>query len=173
MLCRICNTEQDIDQFQRSRMNASGHDHRCRSCRSKIARQEREENYFLHYCRGKKSECKRKGYDFDLTPEYLESIWTGKCPVFSVDLFRASEGMGSHKSAHLDRLDPSKGYLIGNVAWISGRANRIKYDATAEELRKIADWMEGVTTSRDECSDVESSDSKQGTPKGEEIVCSA
>lgn len=163
MLCIICNIEQELDQFSRSRTNASGYDHRCRSCRSKTARQKREENYFLYYCRGKKSECKTKGYDFDLTPEYLESIWTGKCPVFGVDLFRASEGKGSHQSAHLDRIDSGKGYLIGNVAWISGRANRIKYDATADELRRIADWMEGVTTSRDECSDVGPSGSKQGT----------
>lgn len=49
-------------------------------------------------------------------------------------------------SAHLDRLDPNKGYVIGNVSWISGRANRIKYNATVEELRAIADWMERATT---------------------------
>ena len=39
-----------------------------------------------------------------------------------------------------------KGYIKGNVAWISGRANRIKYDASIEELRQIVDWMERVTT---------------------------
>lgn len=49
-------------------------------------------------------------------------------------------------SAHLDRLGPNKGYVIGNVSWISGRANRIKYNATVEELRAIADWMERATT---------------------------
>ena len=53
---------------------------------------------------------------------------------------------GSHHSAHLDRLDPNKGYVIDNVSWISGRANRIKYNATVEELRAIADWMERATT---------------------------
>ena len=59
----------------------------------------------------------------------------------------SSQGQGSHPhSAHLDRLDPNKGYVIGNVSWISGRANRIKYNATVEELRAIADWMERATT---------------------------
>lgn len=57
-----------------------------------------------------------------------------------------SHGRGSHHSAHLDRLDPNKGYVIGNVSWISGRANRIKYNATVEELRAVADWMERATT---------------------------
>lgn len=141
----------------------TGLDYRCKSCRKEEARVGRENNYFQHYCRGKKSECKTKGYDFDLTPEFLEEIWTGYCPIFGVEISRASEGRGSHNSAHLDRIDSSKGYLIGNVSWISGRANRIKYDATAKELRSIADWMEGVTTSRDECSDVRPSGLKQGT----------
>lgn len=36
--------------------------------------------------------------------------------------------------------------VIGNVSWISGRANRIKYNATVEELRAVADWMERATT---------------------------
>lgn len=100
----------------------------------------------MQVCRTKKSECKRKGIEYNLTPEYLESIWTGVCPIFNVHIERASHGRGSHHSAHLDRLDPNKGYVIGNVSWISGRANRIKYNATVEELRAVADWMERATT---------------------------
>ena len=57
-----------------------------------------------------------------------------------------SKGKGSVNSAHLDRFDPHKGYVKGNVAWISGRANRIKYDASLEELKQIVNWMERVTT---------------------------
>ncbi|WKV17107.1 hypothetical protein [Salmonella phage PKM.Hi.22.6] len=64
-------------------------------------------------------------------------------------------------TAHLDRLDPNKGYVRGNVTWLSGRANRIKYDASLTELRLLVSWMESVTTNRDECSDVGSSDSKR------------
>lgn len=145
-VCRICKRELPDDCFQKNKTNKSGLDHRCKECRRKEAKKNRENNYFVAYCRGKRSECKKKGIKFNLTPEYLESIWTGYCPVFGTELHRASEGRGSTKSAHLDRLDPSKGYTIGNVAWISGRANRIKYDATIEELRAIADWMERATT---------------------------
>ena len=144
--CRICKRLLPDSCFCKNKTNKTGLDYRCKECRSKEAKRERENNYFLAYCRTKKSECKRKGFEFNLTPEYLESIWTGVCPIFGTKLTRASSGMGSHHSAHLDRLDPNKGYVIGNVSWISGRANRIKYDATIEELRAIADWMERATT---------------------------
>ena len=38
-------------------------------------------------------------------------------------------------------LIPDKGYVKGNVHWISRRANRIKSDATVEELEKIISYM--------------------------------
>lgn len=142
-VCNICNLEKELSCFHKP---AKGTEYRCKSCKSDLAKKNRKEDYFKHYCSTKKSECKRKGYNYNLTPEYLESIWTKVCPVFGMELFRASEGMGSAKSAHLDRIDPTKGYVFDNVHWISGRANRIKYDATIEELRQIADWMESVTT---------------------------
>jgi hypothetical protein len=42
----------------------------------------------------------------------------------------------------LDRIDSSKGYELHNIQVISWRANRIKNDATPEELRMLADYME-------------------------------
>jgi hypothetical protein len=42
----------------------------------------------------------------------------------------------------LDRIDNSKGYVKGNVAVISFRANTLKNNATANELRAVADFMD-------------------------------
>lgn len=146
-VCRICKRELPDSYFSKNKGNKTGLDYRCRDCRNIESREYRKNNYFPAYCRTKKSECKRKGIEYNLIPEYLESIWTGICPIFNIPIEKASQGQGSHlHSAHLDRLDPNKGYVIGNVSWISGRANRIKYNATIEELRAIADWMERATT---------------------------
>lgn len=147
--CIVCKEEKSFECFDSAGFTVSGekrYDGRCKACKKIIAKANREKDYFKWYCVGKKSECKQKGISYDLSPEYLESIWTKECPVFGTELFRASEGMGSPKSAHLDRISPNRGYVKGNVAWISGRANRIKYDATPWELRAIADWMESATT---------------------------
>lgn len=45
-------------------------------------------------------------------------------------------------SPSLDRIDNSKGYIPGNVAVISLRANMIKTDATAAELKAVAAYIE-------------------------------
>ena len=63
------------------------------------------------------------------------------CPVLGLT-FTPGVGKNCDTSVSLDRLIPSLGYVPGNVAVISWRANRLKGDATAEELRKIADWMD-------------------------------
>jgi hypothetical protein len=39
---------------------------------------------------------------------------------------------------------PALGYVTGNVQWISHRANMLRRDATAEELRLVAAYAERV-----------------------------
>ena len=137
-----------MDSFHKSGKNFDGKDSRCKQCRKEIARKFYIENYFSSYLVFKKSWCKNNNVPFDLDENFLRSIWTGVCPIFKIEIFLGGivDKKGSHNSAHLDRIDPEKVYTMGNVAWISGRANRIKYNATINELRSIADWMESVTT---------------------------
>lgn len=174
-ICRICKEEKSLDCFHNNSKNLDGKDLRCKSCKKEMARKEYVGNYFKSYTRVKKSWCKSRNVPFDLTEDYLQSIWTGVCPIFNIEIsFGGIEGVvGSHNSAHLDRIDSDKGYLIGNVAWISGRANRIKYDASIIELRQIADWMESVTTIP-KGSTPEAFAGGSGEPlfEGDEIVCS-
>ena len=63
------------------------------------------------------------------------------CPILGVKL-RAHKGKGAKDdSASLDRIIPELGYVPGNIAVMSHRANRIKSDGTADEHQKIADWI--------------------------------
>lgn len=79
----------------------------------------------------------KKNLPFNLTCEYLESIWTDTCPVTGREFV-----IGDPKDApSLDRLIPEKGYVEGNVAWISRRANTIKNDASLEDLEMIVRWL--------------------------------
>ncbi len=66
------------------------------------------------------------------------------CPILGIKLVR-SIGNGSGNfgaSPSLDRILPDLGYVRGNVAVISARANSIKNNASAELLRRVADWID-------------------------------
>ena len=62
------------------------------------------------------------------------------CPVLGISI--NLEDTYTDNVPTIDRIDPALGYVPGNVAVISFKANRLKSDATVEELRQIADWME-------------------------------
>lgn len=47
---------------------------------------------------------------------------------------------GKNNSPSLDRIRNELGYVRGNVIVISNRANRLKSDASIEELRDIASF---------------------------------
>ncbi len=66
------------------------------------------------------------------------------CPILGLELLPPGpmrRGAERDRIASLDRLRPADGYVPGNVAVISLRANRLKNDATVEELERIASWM--------------------------------
>lgn len=63
------------------------------------------------------------------------------CPILGIPLFQTvGRKGGGDNSPTLDKIEPSKGYVPGNVIVISGRANRLKSDATIKELRDIASF---------------------------------
>ena len=57
------------------------------------------------------------------------------CPILGIPLFRTKGRGGGDNSPSLDRIEPERGYVPGNVIVISNRANRLKSDATVKELR--------------------------------------
>lgn len=64
------------------------------------------------------------------------------CPVFGTPfVMGGGHGFRDH-SPTLDRIENDLGYVPGNVQVISFRANRIKGDATIDELRKLLEYME-------------------------------
>lgn len=64
------------------------------------------------------------------------------CPVLGIKL-EFGQPRGCSSSPSLDRFDMSLGYVPGNVRVISRRANTLKNDATAAELRAVAAYAEG------------------------------
>ncbi len=92
-----------------------------------------------------RSRARKEGLPFNLEPADIHI--PEYCPVFPELKLEFSVGRGIRPDniPTLDRVIPALGYVKGNVAVISMRANRLKSDASAEELQRIVDWIKDVT----------------------------
>jgi len=81
-----------------------------------------------------------------ITLEYIHGLAKDVvvCPILKIPLQFAG-GELCDNSASLDRFIPSKGYVPGNVWIISDKANRMKSDATPQEIEKVYRYMLGTT----------------------------
>ena len=94
---------------------------------------------------GKRANAKKKGIPFSIRFEEID--WPEVCPVLGIAInYQRHRGVGhcQDDSPSFDRLDPSGGYVSGNVRIISHRANQLKSNATAAELRRVAQWIEDM-----------------------------
>jgi hypothetical protein len=108
---------------------------------NRAARKRRRQSLESVMLREARSRAAALGVPFDLT---LEDIFIPPtCPVLGIPLFVSPEGRrgACPNSPSLDRLIPSMGYVRGNVAVVSWRANRLKSDGTSDELQLVAAWV--------------------------------
>lgn len=109
------------------------------------------ENPIKYLIRKTKSRAKQRNIPFDLTEEYLNSIKPTHCPVFGYELNYTQVATGKRaaqvpvNSASLDRIIPSLGYVRGNTIIVSFEANRLKNNATVEQLQKLSEFYSTFT----------------------------
>jgi hypothetical protein len=91
----------------------------------------------LALLRSAKQRAKSRGLDFNIDASDIDL--PDKCPLLGIPLFSSYRGESKtyDNSYSIDRIDPRKGYIKGNVWVISYKANRIKNDATLSELETL------------------------------------
>ena len=99
-----------------------------------------------------KIRAKKKNISFNLTSKYLMQIWpkNNKCPVFDFKFVSGTEsgsGFKENRSPSLDRININKGYIEGNVVIVSRLANKIKTDATIDQIKKVYDFYKNIRIS--------------------------
>lgn len=110
--------------------------------RARYANIDTIERWLVFPLKSARIRAREKNLPFNLTKQHLSSIWTGMCPIFNTPLsWKVKHGVNPDNMATLDRIVPSKGYVEGNVVFLSNRANRIKNDASSRELFAIANWL--------------------------------
>lgn len=94
-----------------------------------------------------RSTAKQRCMAFALTREDLEAVWTMICPVFGMPL-SLTNTRKKDNSLSIDRIDNDYGYVPGNIAVMSWRANRLKLDASLEELEAVLKYVRRETRRR-------------------------
>jgi len=109
---------------------------------------------FKWFMRVIKRRKKEKGRDFNIDLKYLSELWetqNGICPFtkWKLELPNHSsswkEDSDKLKRASLDRIDNSKGYIRGNLRYVSIMANYCRNEFSDEEVKL---FCEAVTSSK-------------------------
>lgn len=141
--CRRCGA----DQWMRT-SNRGAPSWRCWECH----RQRKQDSYRRNLPRqlwlSAKKRAERDGTPFSILPEHIAV--PSHCPALGLPLSVSHTGSGgTDYSPTLDRIIPELGYVPGNVAVISGRANRAKNDLTCVELEALLDYVRRNTRPTD------------------------
>jgi hypothetical protein len=117
---------------------------RRRASRTKYEENNPEKIWAKYACKDAKKRAVKKGVPFDINAKYIVSIMTEECPIFGNKFQWRGNGSILPTSPSLDRIDPSKGYVEGNVMVISSKANNIKSAYTSSDIFKVALWLQTI-----------------------------
>lgn len=88
----------------------------------------------------KRAVDKNLPFDIELSDVCALAVDLEVCPALGIPLCWTNPEM-KPDSPTLDRMVPELGYVKGNIAIISLRANMIKTNATSQEVGKVYSWM--------------------------------
>lgn len=135
--CRVCHSARSAAKYKADRVERDNATQAWRALHP-----ERYTAGKLH--RAARARAVDRGLEYSLSISAIE-MWLKNqpaCPIFGTVFPLGPHGNGvCPESPTLDRLQPEKGYVPGNVALISHRANTIKSIGTAAEHERIAQWM--------------------------------
>ena len=157
--CIKCKEHKPLSEFVKDKSREDGLSYWCKSCSKEYQdNQCRFKRWFV----GKRSSAKQNGVEFTIEPTDIPGVkirevitidcngrkhtsWEATeypkvCPVFGIDLDWGMNGLNGN-SPSLDRIDPTKGYVKGNVMMMSDLANRMKQNATPEQLKQFSRYF--------------------------------
>lgn len=138
-ICTKCKAKKVNAAFNADRRVPSGKQSACATCQVANTRRWRQNNPIKGMLDGARRRATKDGVPFNLTSENV--IIPAVCPVLGIPLVKGENRGGNYNSPSLDRVIPDLGYVKENVTVISMKANRMKNDATPDELKKFAAWV--------------------------------
>jgi hypothetical protein len=153
-VCTKCNKHQLLSEFSKTKNSKDGLQWECKSCAK-----EYKDNMcpFKKWFSDHKKNAKRRGVKYSIKPEDIPGVkiewyntrkqgsrdtWRGikypkVCPVLGIKLDWGMNGLNNN-SPSLDRINNNKGYIPGNIIIMSSLANKMKSNATLEQLNQFS-----------------------------------
>lgn len=145
--CSKCGIEKSLTDFYDKRGKVAGFA-ACKLCcgtgnKSKRKVRSTKNGHARDILTRRKYYAKKGGYPFSLDIELQISLAPEFCPVLGIKLDWGCIGKlhATDNSPSLDKIKPELGYVEGNVAWMSHKANTMKSNATLQEIEALANWM--------------------------------
>ena len=139
--CGKCKEYKIPDDFYRNTKSITGRQTYCKVCVKDYAASDdwvewRKKRYYKNPSRTIWIEAKNRAnkvqLPFDIEPE--DCAIPEFCPVLGIKLIAKGGGTRNDATPTLDKLNPSKGYVKGNVHVISWKANRLKSNCNEPEV---------------------------------------
>jgi hypothetical protein len=101
-----------------------------------------KDGHMKQILKGVRQRAKQHNIPFNLTLEYLKTLPSDTCPALGLSLnWGIRTQHTTAQSPSLDKINPIMGYTIGNVQWLSHKANAMKQNATPSQLKQFAQWI--------------------------------
>ena len=134
-VCTTCAVDKDLSAFHKHKDCKHGYNTVCKECRKVLSKnQYRTITIQYRLLSSAKARSKKRGLAFNI--DMSDVVIPAVCPVFGTPFV-----VNTEYAATIDRKDPMKGYVKGNVQVISYRANMLKNNASSEELEKVLEYV--------------------------------
>ena len=148
-VCNKCKEHKSLSEFYKDKKNKDGFRYECKLCAKK-----RSDNVcrFKRWFTNKKGQSKWNGVKFTIEPTdipgvkireiktYFKTVpswevteYPKVCSKWGIELDWGMNGVIQYNSPSLDRIDPTKSYIPGNVRLVCQSYNGAKLNCTLDE----------------------------------------
>lgn len=145
--CAKCNKYLTRDCFCKNKSNKhkDGLNTYCKECQSKIETEYRKTledetslDFKLKHCfYSAKSRAKKLKIEFNLTLDYIKYLYNkqnGLCAISGIPMTYRYIDNSIDTGISVDKIDPCKGYVMGNVQLVCWAVNRMKWNMDLKKL---------------------------------------
>lgn len=149
--CNSCNKVKHYSLFRKKNNKSGWKDIKgdirysyCKNCEAKRMEERYKKNPIPQMLSNSRIRAKNKNIPYNIATKDINDIWPkdNKCPVLNINFEMGYKNKKTKSHApSLDRIEPKKGYVKGNILVVCDIVNRLKSDASIEDLRKISNFF--------------------------------